>query len=111
MGVEEKVKEMLSEYSGLAVSEINGYDLIEFGLGLTGDDIFEFLEKYFEEFEVSHENFEFSDYFHDEWHTLNFPIIVVRNFFHIVTGKHYPRTIPVTVGDLIRAAKKGYWDM
>lgn len=88
--------DLIKKYS--AVSNINPDADLEWDLGLTGDDAFEFLTEYSKTFAVDVSKFPFHDFFHDEGQ--NF-ILIVNRFFRKI------RKEKITLQTLLFGIEKG----
>lgn len=72
-------------------------------LSLGGDDAAEFIENYGKRFKVDLNKFIFDNYFPPEGD------FILRKIIGVLFSKKDPDYIPITLGDLEEAAKKGKW--
>lgn len=80
-------------------------DRVEDDLDLTGDEAFEFMEKFFEHFGIARGDYEFQRYFNEEGFNL---FVILAMPFSKKIRKKYDRE-PLTVGMLDQAVEAGVW--
>lgn len=98
----------IQESTGLPESRrISRTDSLEGDLSLSGDEAFDFMEKYFEHFSVERGNYAFQRYFFDEG--FNLLEILAMPFSKRVRQKY--ERLPLTVGMLEQAIESGIWEM
>ena len=95
---EQWVINMIAKMTGLPHDRISPDSRLNHDLGMTGDDAAEFLSAYSEAFGVDMSAFRFSDHFTGEPHLFNWWL----------TGRA-SRLTPITVRDLVEAAKQKKW--
>ena len=80
-------------------------DCLEGDLGVSGDEAFDFMEKYFEHFGVERGDYAFQRYFCEEG--FNLLEVLAMPFSKKVRQKY--QKVPLTVGMLERAVETGIW--
>jgi hypothetical protein len=106
------VEDLISEVCGFKPSKMHGATLLEEDLGITGDDGAELIEAFAERFGVDMSEFGKSGrfYFHSEGIDPGGCLINLI-LFPLGLRLRYLRddVIPITAGDLARAAESGVW--
>ncbi|MCU0423978.1 MAG: DUF1493 family protein [Bacteroidia bacterium] len=93
---EEILTKLLKKYSGKSNAKHN--DDLEWDLGLTGDDAFDFLVEYGNVFNVDISKFPFHEYFYDEGHNI---VLIVNRIFRRYKKKKF------TIENLFRGIEEG----
>lgn len=97
----ERFKKFVVKQSLVKEIEVTYFAELEEDLGITGDDAIEFIEAFEKEFKVNTSDFNFHRYIKPEGDPI-LPAII--RFF---TGKEAPKYLPLTLGFLEEAIKKG----
>ncbi len=111
-----KLFKFISEECGVEISELSDDTTLLWDLGLDGDDAVEFFENFSEQFDVDLSEFEIYKYFGPEWYPphvlLLLPLYIGLYFIrHYLFGKVNRKLgfIPITIADLLMAAKTKKW--
>jgi hypothetical protein len=99
------VRKFISDFCG--ISDLNSIkpDKTLSGLGLYGDDKLEFMESFFNTFEIENTNFDWGKYIEPER-----GFISLEGFFRFIFGKpNEKKEFEITVGQLIVAFDKKAW--
>ncbi|WP_454765173.1 DUF1493 family protein [Cupriavidus campinensis] len=88
-----------------AYQHILDTDRLEEDLDLTGDEAFEFMERFFEHFCIARGDYEFQRYFNEEGFSL---LVILAMPFSKKIRQKYDRE-PLTVGMLEQAVEAGVW--
>ncbi len=101
-GDQEKwIIKLISDQTGVKADQIFLETRLNQDLGINGDDADELLELYSEAFGVGMTGFHWSKYFRDEPHWLN--------FWQWIPGLRGSKRDPISVRDLVEAAKRKKW--
>lgn len=102
--IEEKVKALVAQQTGVRIEELSLQTELGKELGIDGDDAVEFFEKFSEEFQVDLSTFQFDKYFGPE---ASFdPVLWLVS---ILSGTPIRKLEPVSIQDLVSAAKAKRW--
>ena len=82
--------------------EVNEQTTVNYDLEIMGDDADFFMQKFFERFNVAHENFDFTTYFNEE-------MGILRLYYRIFQPQRLKRKKPLTLGHLAAVAERGVW--
>ncbi len=99
-----KIKTLLESKVGPIKIELTDNIKLEYDLGLTGTDAYEFLEEFVKEFNIEIGNFNVSTYFMPEGEDFFFSIT------RLFTGKKHPKQKELTIGDLKKVIIAGKLD-
>ncbi|GKS85740.1 DUF1493 family protein [Acidovorax sp. SUPP1855] len=105
-----EIEDFVREESGIFPDKkINPSTTIEDDLHITGDDAVEFMEKFFDRFNVDYQEFNFQRYFNGEgfnpFKLLLLPFPSFRRKFQKEAEK-----VPLTLGMLAKAVELKKWD-
>ena len=98
---EKCIIKLIADFTGVNSDRISLESRLNHDLGIDGDDASEVLSLYSEAFGVDLTDFQFSKYFRGEPHLLN--------FWRWIPSKR-PKLTPITVRDLVEAAKQKKWN-
>ncbi len=96
MNNEVKVKKLISHISTSKFESIRNNDSINFDLGIDGDDAYELLDRYVEEFQVNCEELTFQRFFHEEGESF-FSKWIMR----LQNRPYFQTKVPIRVSHLI----------
>ena len=101
MEVFEKIKELIASKRWEYDFPLTRETTLQGDLKIWGDDAFEFIEAFGREFNVDLTKFEFGKYFKAEgdW--------ILTSIFGFILGKKKQTYVPITLGDLEKAAIEG----
>lgn len=105
-----EIEDFIRKEAGIFPSKkINPSTTIEDDLGITGDDAVDFMEKFFDRFNVDYQGFDFQRYFNGEGFSplklLLLPLPSFRRKFQKEVAK-----VPLTLGMLAKAVELKRWD-
>ncbi|GKT15683.1 DUF1493 family protein [Acidovorax sp. SUPP2522] len=106
----EEIEDFARNESGIFPSKtINQLTTIEDDLQITGDDAVDFMEKFFDKFEVDYEAFEFQRYFNGEGLNPLKMLLLPLPGFRAKLRKEVMK-VPLTLEMLARAVELKRWD-
>lgn len=100
---EKKIMELLSKYRPNDNS-FNSKTTLQ-SMHMVSEDMSDFLNDYFKEFNIDNTGFNYYDYFMEDVN----PLHVIRDFYYRFFYPEKIKRTVLTIGHLIKVAKKGTW--
>ncbi|WGL16667.1 DUF1493 family protein [Microbulbifer bruguierae] len=102
--MEPEIIKFLSEFTAIKPEKISGDTLVNFDLGVDGDDGVELLQEYAKKFNVDIGGISES-YFGPE----GVPLLWPFNFIRLLLGYRPSSLVPLPVSQLVKSAEAGKW--
>ncbi|WP_081848105.1 DUF1493 family protein [Microbulbifer sp. HZ11] len=102
--MESEIIKFVSEFTAIKTERISRDTLVNFDLGIDGDDGVEFLEEYAKNFHVDISGINES-YFGSEGLPISWPY----HFLRLLVGYRPRNLVPLSVSRLIKSAEAGKW--
>jgi hypothetical protein len=102
--LEEQVKQFVAQYLSVKPDRLQPGIRIGHDLGVDGDDGEEFIQAFGERFGVDLSDFRFDQHFGPEGGANPLGCL-----WYLLVPRCHPRFVPITISDLVEAARKGQW--
>lgn len=109
--LENEIIKYTAEFLGYDVSQLSLESRLSQDLGVAGDDGVEFMDSYFKKFNVRVTFFDYGKYFGAEGsNPIGCLMVAIVKMVRACRGLHEYPVYDISIGDLIDAASKGYWE-